>query len=135
MLVGLSLARCIKDIVQDEIHEDDVLCIIARTKFNWENSYTFDELWTTHSHKNLFNNDSWFDLDKDLVYELIDYLWLQGKIHQPRRYGNLATVKETSYHWLECILPQEHLTPTVKEAWDQYKFLAGLTGEEKLIDK
>ena len=135
MLVGLSLARCVKDIVNDEVHEDEVLCIIAGTKFNWENSHIFDELWSIHSHKNLFNNDSWFELEKDLVYELIDYLWLQGKIHQPKLYHRTTKIKETRYHWLECNLPQEHSTPTVQEAWDQYKFLAGLTGEEKLIDK
>ena len=138
MLLGLSLARCIKDIVTDEVHESDVLCIIAQSNFNWESSNAFDELWNRHSNKNLFNNDSWFDLEKDLVAELIDFLWHSGKIHQPRRYSNQpiklhnAVIK---YHWLECILPQEHLTPSVKEAWEQYKFLAGLTGEENLIDK
>lgn len=138
MLIGLSLARCIKDIVSDEVHESDVLCIIAQSRFDWETSNAFDELWNRHSNKNLFNNDTWFNLDKDLVYELIDFLWYSGKIHQPRRFSSMpvklsdAIVK---YHWLECILPQEHLTPAVKDAWEQYKFLAGLTGEEKLIDK
>lgn len=138
MLIGLSLARCIKDIVNLEVHEADVLCIISNTNFAWENSQTFEDLWVRHSNKNLFNNDSWFDLDKDLCQECIDFLWHSGKIHQPRQFSNAPTQLSDAiikYHWLECILPQEHLTPSVKEAWEQYKFLAGLTGEEKLIDK
>jgi hypothetical protein len=54
-------------------------------------------------------------------------------MHQPRKFGfNPPRRRE---FWLETVLPDSELAlrPAVKEAWDQFQILAGLTNTK--LDK
>jgi hypothetical protein len=54
-------------------------------------------------------------------------LWNTGRIHQPRKFG--AWPQRRPEFWLETVLVDEDLEtrPAVKEAWDNFQVLAGLT--------
>ena len=127
MLIGLSLSRCVRDIVLKEVDIYDVIVIIARTKFNWENSEDQQAIWESYAHANMFHDNTWYDLDKDAVYETIDNLWSTGRIHQPGLFG--AHPASSNRAWVTCIIPPKHATPAEQDAWDNYKFISQLTKE------
>jgi hypothetical protein len=54
-------------------------------------------------------------------------LWNAGKLHQPRKFGARPT--RLPYYWLETVLVGEDLdnNVAVKQAWDQFQILAGLS--------
>jgi len=60
-------------------------------------------------------------------------LWESGKLHQPRKFGFHPPRRREI--WLETVLPDSELEtrPAVKEAWDQFQMLAGLTNTK--LDK
>jgi hypothetical protein len=60
-------------------------------------------------------------------------LWSTGRIHQPRKFGYNPPRRQE--FWLETVLPDSELAsrPAVKEAWDQFQMLAGLTNTK--LDK
>jgi len=49
-----------------------------------------------------------------------------GKIHQPRQFK--AHPARLPYYWMECFVPDDEASPAVKNAWEQYKVIAGLSG-------
>jgi hypothetical protein len=132
MYIGLSLSRCVRDIVEEKVDMYEVLCIIARTNFNWEDSNDQNALWTTYTEPNMFSEDTWADLDKDDVFRTVDALWGDGKIHQPRKFG--AHPGHTKYVWLSCIVPPNLANPSVQQAWEDYRLLADLTKENFFRD-
>jgi hypothetical protein len=123
MKIGLSLSRCVRDIVEERVDIEDVLILITRTDFDPTVQEQWDDIWTGYTSI----NPEWYDLDHDAVYAVIMDLWASGRIHQPRKFGrNPARRRE---FWLETVLPDSELVsrPAVKEAWDQFQMLAGLT--------
>jgi nitrate reductase cytochrome c-type subunit len=32
-----------------------------------------------------------------------------------------------SYYWLECFVPDDEASPAIKNAWEQYKIISGLS--------
>ena len=54
-------------------------------------------------------------------------LWETGRLHQPRQFGYHP--RRMPYYWLETVLPDSELDsrPAVKEAWNQFQVIAGLT--------
>ena len=68
-LIGKSLSTCTKDILDGTIDEGEVLLICTSTR------HPFDE-------PNHFYDMRWFDSTKEA--ELLQRLWKQGRIHQPR---------------------------------------------------
>lgn len=123
----MSLSRCVRDIVLERVDMYQVICIIARTDFNWEDSKDQDAIWASYTEPNMFSEDTWIDLERDEVFKVVDTLWMDGKIHQPRRFG--AHPGHTKYAWLSCIVPPNLANPSVKAAWEDYKLLADLTKE------
>jgi hypothetical protein len=130
MRIGLSLSRCVLDIIKDQVSIDDVLVIIAGTHFDptieadWENiwiSYALEGSWgewySAH-HDEKFTEQKF----KDIVLNL----WYQGKIHQPRKFGSKTWYRKEN--WLEAILPPEELekNQSAKLAWEKFRVVAGL---------
>ena len=68
-LIGKSLSTCTKDILDGTIDEGEVLLICTSTR------HTFHD-------PNHFYDMRWFDSTKEA--ELLQRLWKQGRIHQPR---------------------------------------------------
>ena len=68
-LIGKSLSTCTKDILDGTINEEEVLLISTSTR------HPFDE--PTH-----FYDMRYFDSMEESA--LVQRLWKQGRIHQPR---------------------------------------------------
>lgn len=123
MKIGLSLSRCVRDIVEGRVAVEDVLVLITRTDFDPTDQKQWNSIWNGYTD---FRNE-WTCLDHDRVFSVVLELWETGRIHQPRKFG--AHPRRLSYYWLETVLPDSELQdrPAVKDAWDHFQVLAGLT--------
>lgn len=124
MKIGLSLSRCVRDIVEGQVNIDDVLILITRTDFDPTVQQQWDSIWIGYQSM----NPEWYGLDHDAVYGVVMQLWNSGRIHQPRKFG--ARPQRRPEIWLEAVLPDSELdqNPSVKAAWEQFQVLAGLSG-------
>jgi hypothetical protein len=128
MKIGLSFSRCILDIIEGRVEEEDVLVIISRTNFDPTKDEHWSEIWTGY----LFGGSSaaeWYRHinDEEKFRELTVRLYKDGKLHQPRQFG--AHPSRRNEYWLETVLPSSELdrNPAAKKAWDHFQMVAGLT--------
>ena len=134
MKIGLSLSRCLRDIVEARVLFDDVLVIIARTDFNPHNDDHWTGIWQGYRNDGGWSHSEWADAEPNLSEEeasevyrnVAKSLYDSGKLHQPRQFG--AHPARLPYYWLECFVPDNEASSAVKAAWDQYKVIAGLSG-------
>lgn len=124
MKIGLSLSRCVRDIVEGHVDVEDVLLLITRTDFDPTVDEQWDSIWAGYTTI----NPEWYDLEHDDVKSVIMGLWEDGKIHQPRKFG--ARPRRLPYHWLETVVSDSDLehSPVVKDAWDKFQIVSGLRG-------
>ena len=127
MKIGLSYSRCVRDIVEGRVDINDVLVLISRTDFDPHDDEQWEGIWNGYRFG---GNPEWYackDEDEDHYRHVSCDLWRLGKFHQPRKFGRRPI--RHSYHWLEAVLPSEELdrNPTVKDAWDKFQMVAGLT--------
>ncbi|WP_353480197.1 hypothetical protein [Haliscomenobacter sp.] len=130
MKIGLSYSRCIRDIVDGKVDMQDVLIVIARTDFDPHNNEQWKGIWDGYRMRSGWSNPEWYDYDEQDEAKFRDVsieLWDQGKLHQPRQFG--AHARRLPYYWLETVVANEDLenSPAIKDAWDQFQILAGLT--------
>jgi len=133
MKVGLSYSRCVLDIVEGRVDINDVLVVVSRTDFDPRDDEQWEEIWRGYCRGGM-SRAEWSDYnffskeDQDKFRSVSIMLWEDGKLHQPRKFG--AQPPRRSEFWLETVLPDSELEsrPAVKEAWDQFQVLAGLTG-------
>jgi hypothetical protein len=126
MLIGTSFSKCSRDIIQGNVHVDDVLVIIAGTNFDPNNETVWGAIWRGYIHGNWRGLE---DREQDLKKLAID-LYNSGKIHQPRKFSTMDVVysrQHLPYTWFECVVRDDDMSETVKEAWNHYKFLAELS--------
>jgi len=125
MKIGLSLSRCMRDILEEKVDIDDVLAIIARTDIDPHVDAHWRQIWEGYLYGGL-SNPEWAGLEdhEEEMRELATALYDNGKIHQPRRFG--AHPPRMPYHWLECIVPEEEMSPAQQKAWDNYKLITDL---------
>ena len=140
MKIGLSYSRCVRDIVEGKVDIADVLVIIARTDFDPHDDKQWAGIWQGYAGgsnrgsmvRGFFSgvNPEWHgygDEDEELFRSVSIELWESGKLHQPRKFN--AHPRRLPYHWLETVLPDSELEdrPAVKDAWDQFQVIAGLS--------
>jgi hypothetical protein len=116
----------VRDVVEARVLYEDILCIIARTDFDPHNDAHWNQIWDGYnyggvSHPEWAGNTEGEEVYRNVIIQLYD----GGKIHQPRRFGNY--VPRLPYYWLECIVPENEMNPTVKKAWEHYQVVAGLS--------
>ena len=120
--IGLSLSRCVQDILEGTVKPDDVLVIIARTMFDYEKPEKWKPVFDS------YRNTYWHAFSDDQITEVMNYLWHSGKIHQPRRYGGYAV--RTQHAWINV-----HVEPdneAARQAFNHYQMMLGLSGELEL---
>ena len=137
MKIGLSYSRCVRDIVNGVVDIDDVLVLITRTDFDPHDDEQWSDIWigygggTDNAYSRGFfshSNPEWAGYhDEDQFRSVSIELWETGKLHQPRKFG--AKPARRPEIWLETVLPDSEMQsrPAVKEAWDHFQTLAGLT--------
>ena len=128
MKIGLSYSRCVRDIVDGTVDIKDVLVVITRTDFDPHDDKQWDSIWHGYHSRSSWGNPEWADYnDQDLFRSVSIDLWESGKLHQPRQFG--AQPRRLPYYWLETIVSLDELEsrPAVKDAWDQFQMVSGLT--------
>ena len=134
MKIGLSLSRCVRDIVNGQVDISDVLVIIARTDFDPRNADQWEGIWKGYGGGQTlgspWSQPEWNEFsveDEDRVRNVCIELWEKGKLHQPRQFG--AHPRRRNEIWLEAILPSSELerNPAAKSAWEQFQLVAALT--------
>ena len=137
MKIGLSYSRCVRDIVDGRVDINDVLVLITRTDFDPHDDKQWSGIWigygggTENAYSRGFfsqSNPEWAGYhDEDQFRSVSIELWETGKLHQPRKFG--AKPARRPEIWLETVLPDSEMQsrPAVKEAWDHFQTLAGLT--------
>ena len=137
MKIGLSYSRCVLDIVEGRVDIEDVLVLITRTDFDPRDDEQWRGIWvgygggTENEYSRGFfsqSNPEWAGYhDEDQFRSVSIELWETGRLHQPRKFG--AHPRRRPEIWLEAVLPSEELdrNPTVKDAWDKFQIVAGLT--------
>lgn len=131
MKVGLSLSRCVRDIVEAKVLYDDILCIVARTDFDPHNDEHWRSIWEGYRYGGM-SNPEWAGAEPTLsedeasaVYRnVVTRLFDGGKLHQPRQFGTHPP--RMPYYWLECIVPEDEMNPAQQKAWDNYKLITEL---------
>lgn len=137
MKIGLSLSRCVLDIVEGRVDIDNVLVIIARTDFDPHDDAQWSSIWAGYGgndHRdaglgiNMIGVPEWTgQTDQDKFRSVCIELWESGRLHQPRKFG--AYPARRREFWLETVLPDSELehNPAARDAWDQFQVIAGLT--------
>jgi hypothetical protein len=134
MKIGLSLSRCVRDIVNGQIDISDVLVIIARTDFDPRNADQWEGIWKGYGGGQTlgspWSQPEWNEFsveDEDRVRNVCIELWEKGKLHQPRQFG--AHPRRRPEIWLEAVLLDTDLesNPAAKSAWEQFQLVAALT--------
>ena len=132
MKVGLSFSRCLRDIVEARVLYEDVLVIIARTDFDPHNDAHWQNIWDGYRYGGM-SNPEWANAEpnmtdeeaSDIYRHAAKQLYDGGKLHQPRRFGSHPS--RMSYYWLDCIVPQDEMSPAQQKAWDNYQLITGLS--------
>lgn len=132
MRIGSSLSRCVRDIFEGLVDQEDVLVIIARTDFDPENDTQWESIWKGYAGDgsgSLWSAPEWFGY-ADYEQEFRDIcitLKKRGKLHQPRQYG--AYPSRLDHYWYDVILTDEVIdnNPAAEKAWKNYKMIAGLS--------
>lgn len=129
MKLGTSLSRCIVDIYDGKVREEEVYVLVTRTDFDPRIDDQWSNIWQGYTVKNNWTMPEWaFYADKESEFrELITRMYNKGQIHQPRQFGSFVT--RTNHYWYDIVLTPEVLdtVPAAKTAWDRYKMIAGLT--------
>ena len=125
MKVGLSLSRCMRDILEGRVDINEVLVIVARTDVDPNNNEHWRQIWDGYLYGGL-SNPEWAGLEdrEREMHELLVELYESGKLHQPRQFG--AHPPRMPYHWLDCIVTPEEHNPAQQKAWDNYKLITDL---------
>jgi hypothetical protein len=120
--IGLSLSRCVQDILEGTVEVDDVLVIVARTMFDFEKPEQWNPVLESYKHQ------FWHAFSDDEIDAVMRKLWYSGKIHQPRRFSGYAV--RTRHPWINV-----HVEPdneAARQAFNHYQVLLGLSGELEL---
>ena len=127
MKVGLSLSRCMRDIVAEKVPYDEVLVVIARTNVDPHNDNQWRQLADGYFYGGL-SYPEWMGMEEqeEQLRTVLKKLHDDGRLHQPRQFG--AHPPRLRYYWLECFAPEEEIAtnPATQKAWETYKLLAGL---------
>ena len=126
MKVGLSLSRCLRDMVEGKVLFEDVLVVIARTDVDPYNDAHWKQLFDGYLYGGV-SHPEWQGMEdeEENLRHVLKQLHANGKLHQPRQFGAHPT--RLSYYWLECFVPPEEMSPAQQKAWDNYKLITGLT--------
>ena len=132
MKIGLSLSRCMRDILEEEVDIADVLVIIARTDIDPHDAEHWAQIWNGYLYGGL-SHAEWAGLEdrEEAMRDILISLFDSGKLHQPRQFG--AHPARLRQYWLDCIVPKNEMTPAEQKAWDNYQMIAGLSSKPRKV--
>lgn len=122
MKMGFSLGRCVRDIVKELVDIDDVAFIIAATSIQDE-----PQLANVIEQYMYRDDDYLYGLDESKCQEVALELWKTNKILQPRRQGIHRHRQPENSVWVDMFPTELSENPSVKSAWDAYRFMLHMT--------
>lgn len=122
MKIGFSFGHCIRDIVEGKVPLDDVLLIVASTRFTG-----VEGLESVVDH---YMFDRFDGLDRDEVLVVATDLYKTGRIHQPRTFGTYRIGIDSDYAWVDIVPTNLEDHPTVRDAWEQYRLVLRIVNQE-----
>lgn len=124
MKVGFSLGRCIRDIVNGTVEQDDVVVIVSGTRFTTQEQ--LDGIVAEY----MWRDNYLLGLDEAECHGVASILFREGKIHQPRNFGTYRSQMPEDCVWADLLPTGGHQDPMVQEAWQAYRGMLGLTGNK-----
>ena len=124
MKVGFSLGRCIRDIVNGTVEQDDVVVIVSGTRFTTQEQ--LDGIIAEY----MYRDNYLLGLDEAACHGVASILFREGKIHQPRNFGTYRSQMPEDCVWADLLPTGGHQDPMVQEAWQAYRSMLGLTGNK-----
>jgi len=121
MRIGFSLGRCIRDIVKGEVDINDVVVIVAGTKF------TTQEQLTRIVDEYMYSSEYLGGLDAAECHSVASILFQTGKIHMARNFGEQVGKAPEISLWADLVPTGGHTDPMVQEAWQAYRVMLNLT--------
>lgn len=121
MKIGFSLGRCIRDIVQGKISEDEVAFIITATCIR-----EVEQLAPVISDY-MYRGDYLSGLNEDECQRVALSLWENNKLIQPRREGIHRHKQPANSIWVDMFPTELSENEAVKKSWDAYRFMLHMT--------
>lgn len=121
MKIGFSLGRCVRDIVNGQVSEDDVAFIIAATCIRER------EQMDAVIEDYLCRSDYLSGLDEEECKRVAHSLWDNNKLIQPRREGIHRHKQPENSIWVDIFPTQFSDNDSVKKAWEHYRFMLHMT--------
>ena len=126
MRIGTSLGKCLKDILDGTVKEDDVLVIVSNTRCP-----DLPRLMAVVDEYYYYRPHSDYDLTAHTIEDaqaLAQRLFESGKLHQPRCFNEdwqqlRHNLKDT---WLEVVPTITSHNQSVVDAYGKYRMLAVL---------
>lgn len=117
MKIGFSLGRCVRDIVNGDVHIDDVAFLITATyiKTGEQLAHVIDSY--------MYEPGYLLGLDRERCMEVAAQLWDTNRILQPRAQGMHRHMQPESSIWVDIFPTELSNNESVKNAWDAYRFM------------
>jgi hypothetical protein len=127
MKIGFSFGRCLRDIVTGEVEYDDVLVLITRTHMA-QVEHIADVVDQYLDVRHYLGG-----LDAEDCHKTAIKLWNDGKLHQPRMYGQSYASRPEGLIWMD-LFPSvtKDVNPMVQEAWENYRMTLSLAHSNSL---
>ena len=127
MKIGFSFGRCLRDIVTGEVEYDDVLVLVTRTHMSQVEhiAEVVDQYLDIRHYLG--------GLDAEACHTTAIKLWNDGKLHQPRMYGQSYASRPEGLIWMD-LFPSvtKDVNPMVQDAWDNYRMTLSLAHSNSL---
>lgn len=118
MKIGFSFSKCLRDILDGNVREQDVVCIIARTSMDREHLEDVVRGYMG-SHSRTLKG-----VDYNEAVDLARRLWDDGKIHQPSQFNKTRVVGVANdFVWMDLAPTRNSDNENVVKAWDNYQLM------------
>ena len=121
MKIGFSFGRCIRDIVNGVVSIDDVAFLITAT--NIKDVSHLDHVIDVYMGEPGYL----LGLDHDSCKEVAHLLWNSNRVLQPRAQGMHRHAQPENSVWVDMFPTECSKNPSVKTAWDHYRFMLHIT--------
>lgn len=124
MLIGTSLGKCVKDILDGTVKEDDVFFIVSNTMCP-----NLERLMDVIDHYYFGPPSRAYDMSAHSFGDakaVAQRLYEQGKLHQPRCITDVYRAHALKDTWLEVVPTPTSHNQSVLDAYGKYRMLATL---------
>lgn len=125
MIIGTSLGKCIKDILDGKQKITDILCIVANTMI--EDQAKLAQVIEGYYY---FDTRPEYDLTAHSLEDCIgvaNALYESGLIHQPRLIHGLTRHHKIKETWLEIAPDRSNDSEAAIKAYEHYQMVRNLT--------